>query len=108
MFEACSVFVIHYKYIAEVLEKNIRSTEFIDHSFERQFYGAALKTSARAKSKICNIYAVQCTYSTFIFTYTLYIMKYNTKVQLTTNMYIVQCIDYIGIRIQYTYVVCCV
>ena len=23
-------------------------------------------------------------------------MKYNTKVQLTTNMYIVQCIDYIG------------
>ena len=23
-------------------------------------------------------------------------------------MYIVQCIDYIGIRIQYTYVVCCV
>ena len=40
MCEACSVFAIHYKYIAEVLEKNIRSTEFIDHSFERQFYGA--------------------------------------------------------------------
>ena len=39
-----------------------------------------VKTSARAKSKICNIYAVQCTYSTFIFTYILYIMKYNTKV----------------------------
>ena len=84
MCEACSVFAIHYKYMAEVLEKNIRSTEFIDHSFERQFYGsvlwAVLKTSARAKSKICNIYAVQCTYSTFIFTYILYIMKYNTKV----------------------------
>ena len=41
---------------------------------------AAFKTSARAKSKICNIYAVQCTYSTFIFTYILYVMKYNTKV----------------------------
>ena len=27
-------------YIVEVLEKNIRSTEFIDHSFERKFYGA--------------------------------------------------------------------
>ena len=84
MREACSVFAIHYKYMAEVLEKNIRSTEFIDHSFERQFYGAvlwaALKTSARAKSKICSIYVVQCTYSTFIFTYILYIMKYNTKV----------------------------
>ena len=40
MCEACSVFAIHYKYMAEVLEKNIRSTEFIDHSFERQFYGA--------------------------------------------------------------------
>ena len=40
MREACSVFAIHYKYMAEVLEKNIRSTEFIDHSFERQFYGA--------------------------------------------------------------------
>ena len=33
MCEACSVFAIHYKYMAEVLEKNIRSTEFIDHSF---------------------------------------------------------------------------
>ena len=65
MCEACSVFAIHYKYMAEVLEKNIRSAEFIDHSFERQFdgacYGLRLKTSARAKSKICNIYAVQCT-----------------------------------------------
>ena len=40
MCEACSVSAIHYKYIAEVLEKNIRSSEFIDHSFERQFYGA--------------------------------------------------------------------
>ena len=40
MCEACSVFAIHYKYMAEVLEKNIRSSEFIDHSFERQFYGA--------------------------------------------------------------------
>ena len=38
MCEACSVFAIHYKYMAE--EKNIRSSEFIDHSFERQFYGA--------------------------------------------------------------------
>ena len=35
MCEACCVFAIHYKYMAEVLEKNIRSTEFIDHSFER-------------------------------------------------------------------------
>ena len=40
VFEACSVFTIHYKYMVEVLEKNIRSTEFIDHSFERKFYGA--------------------------------------------------------------------
>ena len=40
MCEACSVFAIPYKYMAEVLEKNIRSTEFIDHSFEMQFYGA--------------------------------------------------------------------
>ena len=31
MCEACSVFAIHYKYMAEVLEKNIKSTEFIDH-----------------------------------------------------------------------------
>ena len=38
--EECSVFAIHYKYMAEVLEENIRSTEFIAHSFERQFYGA--------------------------------------------------------------------
>ena len=38
--EACSVFTMHYKYMVEVLEKNIRSTEFIDHSFERKFYGA--------------------------------------------------------------------
>ena len=29
--------------------------------------------------KICDMYAVQCTYSTFIFTHILYIMKYNTK-----------------------------
>ena len=27
MCEACSVFDIHYKYMAEVLEKNIRSSE---------------------------------------------------------------------------------
>ena len=70
MCEACSVFAIHYKYMAEVLEKNIRSTEFIDHSFKGNFMERAIgcnKTSARAKSKICNIYAVQCTYSTFIF-----------------------------------------
>ena len=84
MCEACSVFAIHYKYMAEVLEKNIKSTVFIDHSFKTAIlwsvHWAALKTSARAKSKICNIYAVQCTYSTFIFTYILYIMKYNTKV----------------------------
>ena len=73
MCEACSVFAIHYKYMAEVLEKNIRSTEFIDHSFERQFYGAcyALKTSAAGQVKN----AVQCTYSaglpslTFCFTF---------------------------------------
>ena len=62
MCEACSVFAIHYKYMAEVLEKNIRSTEFIDHSFERAILWsvlwAALKTNARAKSEICNIYAV--------------------------------------------------
>ena len=52
--EACSVFAIHYKYMVEVLEKNIRSTEFIDHSFERNLLWrvlwAALKTIARAKS----------------------------------------------------------
>ena len=30
--EACSVFATHNKFIVEVLEKNIRSTEFIDHS----------------------------------------------------------------------------
>ena len=29
MCEACSVFAIHYKYMAEVLEKNIRSTSTI-------------------------------------------------------------------------------
>ena len=38
--EVCSVFTIHYKYILEVLEKTIRSTGLIDHSFERKFYGA--------------------------------------------------------------------
>ena len=38
--EMCSVFAIHYKYIVEVLEKTIRSTEMIDNSFERKFYGA--------------------------------------------------------------------
>ena len=37
--EVCSVFAIHYKYIVEVLEKTIRSTGLIDHSFERKFYG---------------------------------------------------------------------
>ena len=36
----CSVFAMHYKYIVEVLEKTIRSTGLIDHSFERKFYGA--------------------------------------------------------------------
>ena len=48
--------------------------------------------------KICDMYAVQCTYSTFIFTHILYIMKYNTKYNslITINMYIVQCIDYTG------------
>ena len=34
MREVCSVFAIHYKYIVEVLEKTIRSTGLIDHSFE--------------------------------------------------------------------------
>ena len=38
--EVCSVFAIRYKYIVEVLEKTIRSTGLIDHSFERKFYGA--------------------------------------------------------------------
>ena len=37
---ACSVFAMNNKYIVEVFENNIRSTEFIDHSFERKFYGA--------------------------------------------------------------------
>ena len=75
MCEACSVFAIHYKYMAEVLEKNIRSTEFhrpfIRKAILWSVLWAALKTSARAESKICDIYAVQCTYSTFIFTYIL-------------------------------------
>ena len=38
--EVSSVFVKHYKCIVEVLEKTISSTELIDHSFERKFYGA--------------------------------------------------------------------
>ena len=38
--EVCSVFAIHYRYIVEVLEKTIRSTGLIDHSFKRKFYGA--------------------------------------------------------------------
>ena len=32
-YAACSVFAIHYKYIAEALEKNIRSTEFSSQTF---------------------------------------------------------------------------
>ena len=40
--EACSVFATHNKFIVEVLEKNIRSSEFIDHSFERNFMERAM------------------------------------------------------------------
>ena len=50
--EVCSVFVIHYtlyrihdRYIVEVLEKIMRRTEMIDHSFERKFYGACYRLS---------------------------------------------------------------
>ena len=32
MCEACSVFAIHYKYMAEVLEKNIRNIDYIGYS----------------------------------------------------------------------------
>ena len=45
LYAVCEVFSLfamqlHYKYTVEVLEKPIRSTELIDHSFERKFYGA--------------------------------------------------------------------
>ena len=40
-----SVFVIHYKYIVEVLLKTIRRTGMIDHSFERKFHGACYRPS---------------------------------------------------------------
>ena len=42
MCEACSVFAIHYKYMAEVLEKNIRSTEFIEYSLKGNFMERAM------------------------------------------------------------------
>ena len=38
-----NVFVIHYKYIVEVLGKTIRRTMMIDNSFERKFHGACYR-----------------------------------------------------------------
>ena len=63
MCEACSVFAIHYKYMAEVLEKNIRSRvhrPFIRKAILWSVLWAVLKTSVRVKSKnFLHIYTEQ-------------------------------------------------
>ena len=75
MCEACSVFAIHYKYMAEKYKEYRVHRPFIQKAILWSVLWAAFKTSARAKSKICNIYAVQCTLGVakiFRFTCTLF------------------------------------
>ena len=63
--EECSVF----RYTLQIYGRSVRG-KYKEYRVHRPFIRkailwsvlwAALKTSARAKSKICNIYAVQCT-----------------------------------------------
>ena len=59
--EACSVFAMHNKYIVEVLEKNIKSTEFIDHSFERKLNGCIKNLCAgQALRFASHLYLTRC------------------------------------------------
>ena len=77
-----SVFSFTFTHVSCVARRYFTNARITRWSFDGKYTSTrkikGLLRNARTY-KICDMYAVQCTYSTFIFTHIMYIMKYNTK-----------------------------